>query len=179
MPAPRTKRLGSFRLSSRTVVVTDPGYHEKDVRKHGMGELIDKCAVGEWRVKVTELVVPGGKFTIPSMLLASFDGISFDSTRQDWKHIGDVGGDSGLICVSDLSHFHNDKLVPRGQKWTYNGGPTDPDDLWYSLVCETVRGVSTSVIPFGFVVMWDSTMDIDIIVLGRRVVAIRLMAPEI
>ncbi len=173
-----TKRLGNFTLSSSTVVVTDPGYYEKDVREYGMGEIIDKCAVGEWQVEVTELHVPGGKFAVPSVLVASFEGISFDSICQDWKRMDDVGGDSGLIVVSDLAHFHDDRLVPNGQKWTYNGGPSDPKDLWYSLVCETVRDVSTSVIPFGFVIIGDGAMDIDIVVLENKVVAIRLTTPK-
>jgi hypothetical protein len=169
-----TRRLGSFSLSSGTVVITDPGYYEKDVREYGMGELIETCAVGEWQVEVTESVFPGGKRTIPSILLASFDGIPVDSTRQGWKRIDDVGGDTGLIGLSDLSHFHDASLVPSGQKWTYDGGPADPKDLWYSFVCETVRDVSASVIPFGFVVSCDTSMDIDVSVSESKIVAIRL-----
>jgi hypothetical protein len=172
------KRLGNFSLSSSTVVITDPGYYEKDVREYGMGELIDTCAVGEWRVELIESVVPGRKFLVPSTILVSLDSVTLDLRERDWKRIDSVGGDTGILGIFDLSRFHDASIVPSGQKWTYDGAPADPNDLWYSLVCEAIRDKSVALIPFGFDVSWDSSMDIDVFVAESHIVAIRLSISE-
>ena len=178
VPASTRKRLGSFSLSSSTVAITDPGYFEKDVRKYGLGDFVERCAIGEWRVELTEGFMPDRKFAVPGTVQASLDGVTLDSSDRDWKRIGSVGGDSGIVGVFDLSRVHDASIVPSGQKWTYNAAPADPNDLWYSFICEAIRDKSVALIPFGFAVSWDSTMDIDVLVSESQIVAIRLLISE-
>ena len=165
-------------MSSGTVVITDPGYYEKDVREYGMGEFVDACAVGEWRVELTEGFVPDRKFLVPSTVLASLASVTLDLSGRGWKRIDSVGGDSGILGIFDLSHFHDASIVPSGQKWTYDGSPADPNDLWYSLICEAIRDKSVALVPFGFAVSWDSGMDIDVFASESQIVAIRLSISE-
>ena len=79
-----------------------------------------------------------------------------------------------MIGLYDLAHFHDTKVVPVGQRWTFEGCPADPADLWYSFVCEVMVRQDAVVIPHGFVVNWDGGMDVDTILSNGKVIAVRL-----
>ncbi|PTY02216.1 hypothetical protein DB347_24400, partial [Opitutaceae bacterium EW11] len=61
-----------------------------------------------------------------------------------------------MIGIFDSAHFHDASLVPEDQKWSYPDGPADPNDPWYSLICEKVKGEhDVFTIPYGCVMRWD------------------------
>jgi hypothetical protein len=170
-----TRQLGSFSLRSNKMVITDPGYDEGVAKDVGFGCFVASCTMGDWRVELTEDMSPYRQYPVPRTLLAGLDGFPLSQDLEGWKRVGnEIGGDTGMIGVFDSSHFHDVSVVPGGRQWTYEGGPSDPSDLWYSFVCETIRDKVATLIPYGFVVSWDGGMDVDVFYSETRVVAIRL-----
>ncbi len=172
---PTTQLLGGFKLTSQKVVVCDPGYDEETAGIGSLGCFISACHVGEWRVELTSDTTASRPWEMPRTLIAVRQGFLPSLDSKDWQRVGEeVGGDSGLVGVYDLAHFHDVAVIPLGQHWSFDGGPADPGDLWYSFVCEAIGRQVAAVIPYGFVVHWDGGMDVDTISMGNRVGAIRL-----
>ena len=87
-----------------------------------------------------EDMTPQRPWKMPQTLLAVSEGYSLKSASSEWQRVAEgIGGDSGLLGLFDLAHFHDVGVIPSGQQWTYDGRPADPSDLWYSFVCEAIR----------------------------------------
>lgn len=173
---PTARKIGCFELTSHTVAICDPGYREDALDiGGGLGCYVRRCKIGEWQVWLTEDKTPNHSWEMPRTLLAAIAGFSTSRDSDAWHPTGkEIGGDYGMIGVFDQSHFHDDKLVPIGQRWTFDGAPADPSDLWYSFVCESVRNQVAAAIPHGFVVNWDGGMDVETLSSDGEIVAIRL-----
>ncbi len=73
---------------------------------------------------------PPQGWEMPRIVLAVRDGFSVSLDSPEWRREGDeICGDSGLIGVHDLAHFHDAAVIPSDQHWTFDGGPADPSDL--------------------------------------------------
>jgi hypothetical protein len=66
-----------------------------------------------------------------------------------------------MIGVFDAAHFHDASLVPGDTQWTFDGGPADPNDLWYSWVCEHAKATHYAAFAHGVVVNWDLGTSLD------------------
>jgi hypothetical protein len=171
----KAQQLGRFILTSPQVVVTDPGYDTATAGIEGLGCFVSPCDIGEWNMDFVPETAPKWKVQVPRTLLAVRDGFLVAPDPAEWQRVGEgIGGDSGLIGVFDLARFHDAALVPGGQQWTFDGGPADPTDLWFSFVCEAIGKQKAAVVPHGFVVYWDGGMDVDTLLYGGKVCAIRL-----
>jgi hypothetical protein len=175
-PLPAFGKLGAFRLRSPKVVVTDPGYDEHTASIAGLGCFIAPCAVGAWRVGMAKDSTLEKPRKMPRALRLIHESYqSPPAGSEGWQRVGTgVGGDSGLIVACDFAHFHDASLVPAGQNWTFDDAPADPNDLWYSFVCERIQRKMAVIIPHGVVVHWDGGMDLDVSQSGGHVCAIRL-----
>jgi hypothetical protein len=171
---PTVLQLGKFKLTSPKVVVCDPGYDEQTAGMGGLGCLVSPCAIGDWGVELTLDTAPSYGWEMPRTVIAARADFSVLPDSPDWQRVDEVGGDCGMLGAYDLAHFHDVGVIPPGQRWTFDGGPADPDDLWYSFICEAIAQRDATVIPNGFVVHWDGGMDVDTFSSGSRVVAIRL-----
>ena len=172
---PTIQQLGRFELTSPKLVITDPGYEEETARSVGLGCFVAPCAMGEWLVDLTLDTTPQRPWDMPRTVIAVHTDYPALLKSSDWQRVGDgVGGDSGLIGVHDLAHFHDVSVIPPEQQWTFNDGPADPNDFWYSFLCEAIRNRDAAVIPYGFVISWDGGMDVDTISSDGRVAALRL-----
>ncbi len=164
---PSVQRIGSFKVTSPTIVVTDPGYDEATLH-------ISDCVIGEWGVQLDLDTAPGWPGQVPRTVTAAWDKYPTAGCRTDWERADKVGGDGGILGIYDLAHFHNDSLVPSDQRWTFDGGPAVPDYLWYSLNCEAIQGRLAALIPHGVVVRWDGGMDVSTLTLNEKIVAVRM-----
>jgi hypothetical protein len=164
---PTLQQIGSFKVTSPTVVVTDPGYDEATLH-------ISDCQIGDWVVELILDSTPRWRGELPRTVTAVWEGYSTPIDHTDWERAAKVGGDGGILGIYDLAHFHDQGLVPSNQQWTFDGGPAAPDDLWYSLNCEAILGRRATVIPHGVVVHWDGGMNVDTFAAGRRIVAVRM-----
>jgi hypothetical protein len=172
---PTLKHIGSFKLTSPMVVITDPGYDEETARMSGLGCFVSDCRIGKWRVEITLDTTPQRRWEMPRIVMAICDEFPTPLDRSGWERVGKpVGGDGGVLGIYDFAHFHDHSLVPQEQRWSFDGGPAIPDDLWYSLNCEAIQGHLAAVIPHGVVVHWDGGMHVDILGANRKVFAVRL-----
>jgi hypothetical protein len=165
---PTLQQIGSFKLTSPTLVVTDPGYDEGTLH-------ICDCQIGDWCVELTLDSTPEWRGEVPRLVIAVCEGFSRPIEPTDWQRTGEtVGGDGGILGIYDLAHFHDHGLVPSHQSWTFDGGPAAPDDLWYSLNCEAIRGRLAALIPHGVVVRWDGGMNVDSLASDNRIIGVRM-----
>jgi hypothetical protein len=172
---PSLQQLGSFKLTSTSLVVTDPGNNEEAARMAGLGCFVSPCLIGDWRVELQVDTTPRRPWGAPRRLVAIHSDCSSLPKSSNWQRTGsEIGSDGGLICAVDLAHFHDVTLVPHSQQWTFDRGPANPDDLWYSFLCEAVGKQDATVVPHGFVVSWDGGMDVDVILREGKIMAIRL-----
>jgi len=161
-PVPPYQRLGNFTVSSPNMVVTDPGYEEDTAHIGSLGCFVKPCALGVWTASIAKDSTLEKRWEMPRSLLLYHTSVSLASIRSDqWQRLAGAGGDSGLIVACDLAHFHDERVIPPAQIWTFNGEPADPEDLWYSFVCETIESKMAVTIPYGVVVSWDGGMDVD------------------
>jgi hypothetical protein len=171
---PKTYRIGAFTVTSAKAIVTDPSYNEETASIGNLGCLLHPCATGTWTVEVVEDFSPEYEWEMVRSVTATLAEFS-PSPADNWVRVEDsVGGDTGLLGLFDLAHFHDLSVIPANQEWTFKGGPAIPDELWFSYVCELVKGHEVAIVPFGFVVHWDGSMDVDRITRGNRIVAARL-----
>lgn len=169
------QQIGNFKLTSQTIVITDPGYDEETARIDGLGCFLSDCRIGDWRVELTPDSTPQRPWQMPRIVTAICEGFSTPVDDTSWRRVGKpVGGDGGVLGIYDFAHFHDDSLVPEDQPWTFDGEPAIPDDLWYSLNCEAIQGRLASVVPHGVAVHWDGGMDVDTFIADRKVIAVRL-----
>src|ERR1043166_6640126 len=171
---PTLQQLGGLKLTSPTVVVTDPGYDEDTATMCGLGCFITPCKVGQWYVELTMDMTPQRRREMPRTVTAVCDGFAATPDSPDWQRKGHVGGDGGVLGIYDSAHFHDASIVPEEQEWTFNGEPAISDDLWYSFICELLRDRAAVVVPYGITVHWDGGMDVDAFSVGNKVVAIRM-----
>jgi hypothetical protein len=168
------QQLGSFNLTSPKVVITDPTYDTETASIGSLGCFLSPCATGTWRVEVIEDVSPNYGWPMPRIFMAILDSLTL-SGSEVWDRSEDaVGGDTGIIGIFDVAHFHDTNIIPPGQEWTFEGRPAVPEKLWYSYICEVLQKRESAVIPYGAVVNWDGGIDVDVIRHGHRIVAIRL-----
>ena len=158
------------------MIVMDPGYSEDTAEIPGLGHIIPSCATGEWRVEVFQQTPPSWLKPAPRFVLAFRSNFSRPSPEaSDWQNIAaEIGGDSPLIGIYDLAHFDDASVVPKNQKWTFDGKPAIEEKLWYSLNCEAIQNRLASTIPFGVVVHWGGGMDVSVCSARNEVAAIRL-----
>jgi len=175
-PLPPFRPLGRFRLTSPTVVVTDPGYDEETARIETLGCFVEPCAVGMWRAAIAKDSTLARAWKMPRALLLVHERFKqLPPTSDQWQRLGKpVGGDGGVLVACDFAHFHDAGLVPGDQKWILQDKPADPQHLWSCFVCEILKRKIAAVIPHGAVVHWDGGMHVDVFRAKDQVVAIRL-----
>lgn len=147
-----TVDLGTFELTGTQLVVSDPGYELAWVRNDPLGIILTDCLSGTWRAETVIKRFEGAKFPIILELRVFHSSIQ-DVQLLSWERQDDgISVDSGQAGVYDLNHFRDDSLVPKDIKWSYEGGPASPEELWYSYCCELLLSKKEgSVLPFGVV----------------------------
>lgn len=174
---PKHKRIGTFTLTSPRTIATDPSYCSEIALNEQFGCVLSRCAVGTWNVTGTRDEHPEYGPMV-RYVTAVFHEFELPPAPKWIRAHDSICCDTALTGVFDLARFKDPSVVPKGQKWTFNGGPAIEDDLWYSYVCEKCVRREFAVVPFGFVAQWDGGMDLECIRKRGVVVAIRLAVSD-
>jgi hypothetical protein len=151
-----------FRLTSDQLIVTDPGYDFEAAKMYGLGAIVSPCRSGLWSVNLTMHRPPHRGWDLPHVLVAVHTDSGNPATSKWHRHAKELGGDHGMIGIYDAAHFHDASLVTSDTRWTFDGGPADPNDLWYSWVCEHAKDTDWATFPYGLVVNWDLGSSLDL-----------------
>lgn len=164
-----------FRVTSDRLIVTDPGYDFETAAIDGLGAIVSPCRLGVWSLSLTMHRSPHRDWDLPHVLVAAHKDAGTPADREWHPRAKELGGDNGMIGIYDAAHFHDASLVPSDTPWTFDGGPADPDDLWYSWVCEQANDTDWATFPHGVVVNWDLGTSLDLALDASGVVtALRL-----
>src|SRR5215471_18027432 len=145
MPATRT--LGTFELTSTSLIVMDPGYSIDSATLAHSGLVVKRCRPGRWKVEFIPEPRPQGRWLVPRTLITAEESAMLSNGRGRWRTVAKaIGSDGGVIGVYDLAHFQDGNVVPTGQKPLVESWANNPAMLWYSMNCDAVREKLASVI---------------------------------
>jgi len=169
-----------FHLTSDRLIVTDPGYDLDTAGMVGLGAIVSSCLPGIWSISFATHRPAHRGWDLPQSLVAVHTDTG-SPAESSWRpKAKELGGDGAMIGVFDAAHFHDASLVPVEIQWTFDGGPADPNDLWYSWVCELAKDSHYATFAHGVVVSWDLGASLDVALDSSGVVtAIRLTFHDI
>lgn len=150
-----------FYLTSDRLIVTDPGYDFETAEMDGLGAIMSPCRSGVWSLRLAMHRPPHRGWDLPHVLVAVHTDAGTPANSEWHPRAKELGGDHGMIGIYDAAHFHDASLVPSDTPWTFDGGPADPDDLWYSWVCEHAKDTDWATFPHGIVANWDLGASLD------------------
>lgn len=133
------KRLGTFKVTSGAVMVSDPCY-KRGTWCHGK---IENVKNGVWRAAVG-ISHEGAWGDRVAFLIATHGDIPVYGTKLD-RHEAEfeVGVDSGQAGIFDDTHYQDESVAPPDE-------PNEFDDRWYSMCCNATDNYA-GIIPFGVV----------------------------
>ena len=152
--------IGSFESLSNSIVVSDPGYPLDSVINENLGVLLENCVAGTWYI-YAEKAFRWHDEDVYSLVVSTNSEDSDDISKQKWENTrSKLAGDYGMSGVFDVTNYRNESLVPADYKWSWQGTPVDPSDLWFSLVADTITSVSSKnygidELPYGAILHWD------------------------
>ncbi len=132
--------LGEFEVTSGRLIVSDPSYDLHTVQRQS--GIDDRALSRRWKATIIVREFTGPTDRRVGVLVARHESVhSLD--ELEWKEVpGSIGVDTGMVVVCDKSRFHDQSIVPQGQKFSFGESRNEPalaDDLWYSYCCELTR----------------------------------------
>lgn len=171
---PTVRKIGTFELTSPTVLVSDPVYSKVDIVGGSCGCTIKNCSTGTWHLELTEEIPPSRKWPVPKITTAYRQGHK-PSKSTKWRCVKRrVGQDTAQIGIFDGAHYEDEGVIPPNQKWTFDDKPAVEELMWYSFICEMARSGLAVVVPYGAVACWDGVMRVEAYKSDGEVVAVRL-----
>ena len=142
----RETPVGSFRVVSGRVVVSDPCY-EIGVWCQGV---LEKVRKGQWASHVS-LAQEGACDTCVAELIARRTPPANPSNPRWIEERFEVGVDSGQAGIFDMAHYRDDRSAQAVERLSRE--TICPEEPWYSLCCDRTSGseMGAGVIPHGVV----------------------------
>ncbi|OXB94833.1 DUF4241 domain-containing protein [Parageobacillus galactosidasius] len=123
------KKLGTFKVTDRKVVVSDPCY-SLGIRCQAILE--DVCN-GEWRAYAT-ITDEGEWGEHISELMVFHQSVPYE--HAEWISLEDrITVDSGQAGIFNYSHYKNDNTVPENAQLFDGISISDKGDKWYAYCC--------------------------------------------